>query len=359
GIDKDSLNYLWAVLARREGRLEEAHQLLLRSEPDTDDPVAWYHLKTKIADSLGNSAEAIEAASAMNRSAFELEVPPADREEWRRRAAAYREEQHELARTITPSWASKVPLLSEPAPRKVAFLVGFPRSGTTLLDTFLMGHREIVVLEEEQLVANAAPGVKIKDLPDMSLDFVKKARARYLRALSERAEDGFAGIVIDKFPLDMAAAPLIQAMFPGAPIIFAQRHPCDVVLSGFMQKFGLVNFNSIEDAADYYDAMMSIWTASRETMDLNVQTVVYEDLINDPEPVLRLVVDFLELEWDKDLLDHQRTARGRGTISTPSYDQVTEPLSSRFVGRWRRYERQLAPVLPLLVPWAERLGYKR
>jgi hypothetical protein len=177
--------------------------------------------------------------------------------------------------------------------------------------------------------------------------------------LSERVEDGFAGIVIDKFPLDMAAAPLIQAMFPGAPIIFAQRHPCDVVLSGFMQKFGLVNFNSIEDAADYYDAMMSIWTASRETMDLNVQTVVYEDLINDPEPVLRLVVDFLELEWDKDLLDHQRTARGRGTISTPSYDQVTEPLSSRFVGRWRRYERQLAPVLPLLVPWAERLGYKR
>lgn len=358
GLDKDSLSYLWAVLARREGRLQEAHEMLLRSDPHKDDPVAWYHLRAKLADRLGNSAEAFEAAAEMNRTALENRVPAAERAEWRRKTAAYRREQHELARAITPQWASRVPLLREPASKKVSFLLGFPRSGTTLLDTFLMGHGQITVLEEEQLVGKAAAGLEIKDLPNKSLIFLKQVRARYLNILSERVGNDFAGLVVDKFPLDMAVAPLIQAMFPGAPIIFMQRHPCDVVLSGFMQTFGMVNFSSIEDAADYYDALMTIWTRSRETMQLNAHTVVYEELIEDPETVLRRAVEFLGLEWDPRILDHQRTARERGTIITPSFDQVTEPISKAFSGRWTRYREQMGPVLPLLLSWAERLGYK-
>jgi hypothetical protein len=140
-------------------------------------------------------------------------------------------------------------------------------------------------------------------------------------------------------------------------MIFAQRHPCDVVLSGFMQPIGIVNFSNIAAAADYYDAMMSIWTAARETMALNVHTVVYEDLVADPEATLRPLVTFLDLDWDDRLLDHRRTAKSRGTIVTPSYDQVTEAVTTRPVGRWKRYRKQLEPVLPILLPWAERLGY--
>ena len=358
GLDKDSLSYLWAVLARREGRLEEAHEMLLRSEPHKDDPVAWYHLRAKLADRLDNPAEAFEAAAEMNRTALEMRVPAAERAEWQRKTTAYREEQHELASGITPQWASRVPLLHDPASKKVSFLLGFPRSGTTLLDTFLMGHGQITVLEEEQLVGKATAGLDIKELPTKSLIVLKQARARYLNILSERVGDDFAGLVVDKFPLDMAVAPLIQAMFPGAPIIFMQRHPCDVVLSGFMQTFGMVNFSSIEDAADYYDALMTIWTRTRETMQLNAHTVVYEELIEDPEAVLRRAVEFLGLEWDRRVLDHQRTARDRGTIITPSYDQVTEPISKSSSGRWTKYREQMQPVLPLLLSWAERLGYK-
>jgi len=148
-----------------------------------------------------------------------------------------------------------------------------------------------------------------------------------------------------------------QAGFPGAPMLFAQRHPCDVVLSGFMQPIGVVNFSNIEAAADYYDAMMSIWTAARETLGLNVHTVVYEELVQDTEPVLRAMLEFLGLEWDERFLDHRSTAKARGTIVTPSYDQVTEPISTRPVGRWKRYEEEMAPALPILMPWAERLGY--
>ena len=358
GIGKQELGYLWAILARREGKLEEARDLLAGADPAAD-PVAWNALRAKIADALGDSEQAFEAAAAMNQAAIDRSVRAEDRDEWSRRTSAYREEQRELAGTITPEWAAKVPLLAEPPRQRVAFLLGFPRSGTTLLDTFMLGHPEIAVLEEQQLVGAAAQVTgPIEDLPTVSKAKLKQARATYCDRLAEYVGAGFAGLAIDKFPLDMASAPLIQAMFPGAPILFMQRHPCDVVLSGFMQSFGLVNFSEIADAAEYYDALMRIWTASRETMALNVHDVVYEELVGDPEAVLKPAIAFLGLEWDDRILDHQRTAKARGTIQTPSYDQVTEPVTARASGRWKRYAKQLEPVLPILLPWAERLGYR-
>ena len=358
GIGKQELGYLWAILARREGKLEEARDLLAGADPAAD-PVAWNALRAKIADALGDSEQAFEAAAAMNQAAIDRSVRAEDRDEWSRRTSAYREEQRELAGTITPEWAAKVPLLAEPPRQRVAFLLGFPRSGTTLLDTFLLGHPEIAVLEEQQLVGAAAQVTgPIEDLPTVSKAKLKQARATYCDRLVEHVGAGFTGLPIDKFPLDMASAPLIQAMFPGAPILFMQRHPCDVVLSGFMQSFGLVNFSEIADAAEYYDALMRIWTASRETMALNVHDVVYEELVGDPEAVLKPAIAFLGLEWDDRILDHQRTAKARGTIQTPSYDQVTEPVTARASGRWKRYAKQLEPVLPILLPWAERLGYR-
>ena len=358
GIGKQELGYLWAILARREGKLEEARDLLAGADPAAD-PVAWNALRAKIADALGDSEQAFEAAAAMNQAAIDRSVRAEDRDEWSRRTSAYREEQRELAGTITPEWAAKVPLLAEPPRQRVAFLLGFPRSGTTLLDTFMLGHPEIAVLEEQQLVGAAAQVTgPIEDLPTVSKAKLKQARATYCDRLVEHVGAGFTGLAIDKFPLDMASAPLIQAMFPGAPILFMQRHPCDVVLSGFMQSFGLVNFSEIADAAEYYDALMRIWTASRETMALNVHDVVYEELVGDPEAVLKPAIAFLGLEWDDRILDHQRTAKARGTIQTPSYDQVTEPVTARASGRWKRYAKQLEPVLPILLPWAERLGYR-
>lgn len=358
GLGSDRLGYLWAVLARREGKLEEARQLLLQSDPG-DEPIAWHRLKTKIADARGDCAEAFAAATAMNLAARDLAMAAIDAEASEAKAIAYRENLQELARTITPEWAGRVPLMTEPALRRIAFLVGFPRSGTTLLDTFLMGHPDVTVIEEEQLVGKARRVIgEVKDLPGTSMELLAKARATYLDALGERVSADFAGLAVDKFPLDMALAPLIQAMFPGVPIIFAQRHPCDVVLSSFMQGFGLDNFADIGELAGYYDAMMGIWTKSRETMSLNAHTVIYEDLVRDPEATLRPVVQFLGLEWDDRLLDHRATARERGAIVTPSYDQVTEPLNKAPSGRWRRYEAQMSAVLPILLPWAERLGYR-
>ena len=358
GIDEQRLPFLSAVLARREGRLEDAHALLLKADRN-EEPVAWNALMAKVSEGLGDSAAAFEAATAMNRAAQDKSAGFVDREAWQRKANAHRAGLHQLARTITPEWTAKIPLLSGPPPKRLAFLLGFPRSGTTLLDTLLMGHPDVTVMEEKQLVGIAAREAgETGQLADASKATIEKARASYVRLLKTNVGDHFDGLVIDKFPLDMARAPFIQAMFPGAPIIFAQRHPCDVVLSGFMQPFGMVNFSDIADAADYYDAMMSIWTASREAMDLNVHTVVYEEMVQSPESTLRPLLDFLGLPWDERVLDHRSTAKARGTIVTPSYDQVTEAISTAPVERWKRYREQLAPVLPILLPWAERLGYR-
>ena len=356
GLGKDSLSYLWAVRAWREGRLEEARDLLKETE-FPDEPAAR-SIAIKVADALGDSEAAFQAAVVMNQLAVDRAVKGGDPEEWKRKAQAAREQQHQLARTITPQWASKLPVLSDPPRQKVSFLLGFPRSGTTLLDTFLLGHPDVHVLEEKQLVGEAARVTgRVENLPDVSIALLEKARRTYFEQLSEHVDRDFNGLVIDKFPLDMAAAPLIHAMFPGAPIIFAQRHPCDVVLSGFLQPFGIVNFSDIQACADYYDAMMSVWEASRNALPLNVHTVVYEELVRHPESTLRPVVSFLGLQWDDRILDHRRTAKDRGTIVTPSYDQVTQPLTTRTSGRWKRYRKQLEPVLPILLPWAERLGY--
>jgi tetratricopeptide (TPR) repeat protein len=358
GLGKDELAYLWAVLARREKRLEDARELLLKADP-AEEPVRWYALRAKILDELGDTGAAFEAASEMNRAAIAESVDPRERETWQRKSDNYRAELHELARMITADWAARVPRLAEPASKKVSFLLGFPRSGTTLLDTFLMGHPEVEVLEEKQLVGRAAGVIGgSMNLAGASMKRLRKARETYSGLLRDLVPPEFDGLVVDKFPLDMAAAPVIEAVFPRAPMIFAQRHPCDVVLSGFMQPIGIVNFSNIESAADYYDAMMSIWTAAREAMDLNVHTVVYENLVADPEGTLRPLLDFLGLEWNDRLLDHRRTAKSRGTIVTPSYDQVTEPVNTRAVGRWKRYAEQLEPALPILLPWAERLGYR-
>jgi tetratricopeptide (TPR) repeat protein len=348
------LGYVRAALALREGRAAEARELLLTEPPDRDS-VRWHRLMAKIADALGEPATAFAEAERMNRAVHEFD-------DWRARGAEYRERIRGLARIVTPKWAASLPRLEPLGRRSPGFLVGFPRSGTTLLDTFLMGHPDTIVLEEVHLLGAAERVIgKLPELPKLPLQKLADARAAYLEELDRHVELGFAGLVIDKLPLNMLGLPLIRSLFPDANIIFAQRHPCDAVLSSFMQSFvmndAMACFLTVEDAADLYDAAMDVYTRGRDALGVPVHTLVYERLIDDPQAELRPLIEFLDLDWRDDLLDHRATAKSRGAIITPSYDQVVQPLSRAPVGRWRRYQKQLEPVLPVLLPWAERLGY--
>lgn len=354
GITPEALSSLWASLAHRDGHLDEAKRLLLRGREHFHD-AHWDRLMTKVADASGESDDAFAAAEAMNRA-----VPHYDA--WRQRAAAYRANIRLTADVVTPEWISRMqPLAPDDRLPDVAFVVGFPRSGTTLLETFLLGHPKTQVVEEGRMLEEATRIVS--EAPDVEWrpELLRNARKTYIDELFQNIAPNFDGLVVDRHPLNMLRLPVIHALFPTAKVIFTRRHPYDVVLSAFMQSFrvnpAMASFLDLADAADFYDAAMTMWTRSRDAAPQEIHSVVYERLTADPSAELKPAVAFLGLDWRDELLDHQATAKTRGLITTASYDQVVQPLSRAPAGRWRRYREQLEPVLPVLRPWADRLGY--
>ena len=353
GVALEGLGLAPAALALRDHQPAEAKRIL-EANRHSADRVGWHRLMLRAADALGDPATASAAAVEMNRSVL-------DYDSWRKRGRDYRAQLRGWAAAMQ-TWPGELPTLKTRPGRAPAFLIGFPRSGTTLADTFLMGHPDVAVLEERHLLGAAEIAFgDMRRLPDASPEQLLAARMAYLAELGRYVDDSFGGVVVDKQPLNMTGVPFIAGIFPDAKLIFAQRHPCDVVLSAFMQSFALnpamASFLDVGDAADLYDAAMELFQLGRSRTAIPIHDLVYERLVDEPEPTLRSLLDFLGLEWRPEILDHRRTARDRGAVVTASYDQVVEPLSKAPRGRWRRYRKQLEPVLPVLLPWAERLGY--
>lgn len=345
------LPYLNALVLDREGRAGEALEAAL-AIPADQVPARRAELIGRLADKAGDADTAFAAYAEMNRLA-RIANPGAASQ-----AAAYRAHVAALGEMLSGDYALRwrpVPPGKRPPP---VFLVGFPRSGTTLLDTLLMGHPALNVMEEVPLLERAATALgDFARLPQLEEAETERLRDLYFDALGP--VDG--RIVIDKLPLNLLGAPLIHRLFPDAKFIFAARHPCDVVLSCFMQPFDLnpamANFLDLTDAARLYALALNFWERARATLPLAVHTLRYEDLVGDKEGEMRRLIAFLGLAWDDRVLDNQTTAIERGPIKTPSYAQVAQPIYKRARGRWERYRAQLAPVLPILAPWAEKLGY--
>jgi tetratricopeptide (TPR) repeat protein len=245
--------------------------------------------------------------------------------------------------------------------RSPVFLIGFPRSGTTLLDQILSSHPGIVCLEESEHFGDALSEVLADParafLPEtFAVDEIERVRESYWRRVDAPAS----AVVVDKFPLNIVVLPLIERVFPSAKIIFAMRDPRDVVLSCYQQRFvinaAMVQFLDLNRAGAYYDLVMSLMDRCRERLDLNLHQVRYEDVVNDLEAAARRLCDFLGVPFEPRMLNFNETAMRRH-IATPSARQVIQPLYNRSIGRWRRYEAELRPVLPVLTPWAKRFGY--
>jgi Flp pilus assembly protein TadD len=355
GVAPGEIAYLRALRLREEGRIEEALEMA-RQAPAEVEPARRALLIGRLADQAGDSAAAFEAFRQANAiAAEEPAAARADPQGYCRRIAA-------LTELIGADWYEGWSPAAAGDRAAPVFLIGFPRSGTTLLDTVLMGHPEVAVLEEEPLLERVSEALGgFERLPGLEPAEIGRLRALYFDALDRLVPAAGAGIVVDKLPLNLLAAPLIHRLFPEAKIIFAQRHPCDVVLSCFMQSFAIndamANFLDLGDAARLYDLVLTFWERCRDVLPLEVHIVRYEALVEDLEGEARTLLDFLGLTWHPAVLDHQRTAAGRGTILTPSYSQVIRPLYREASGRWQRYRAQMAPVLPLLAPWALRLGY--
>lgn len=256
-----------------------------------------------------------------------------------------------------------------PAPHSAAnpvFMIGFPRSGTTLLEQILASHPEVTTLEERDTLGDAAIELLAEEalgrwaaLPQTEIEHW---RERYW----QRVRSGCAGVAlmpvfIDKQPLNAALLPLIYRLFPSAAIILVLRDPRDVVLSCYQQRFGMnaamYQLLRLDTATAYYGAVMRLVESSRRKLPLRLHVLKYEEVVGSFEATARSLLSFLGLEWDERLRQHTATARRRA-IGTPSAAQVVRPLYGGARGKWRNYREFLEPYLPALQPWLRTLGYE-
>jgi tetratricopeptide (TPR) repeat protein len=244
-----------------------------------------------------------------------------------------------------------------------AFLIGFPRSGTTLVENVLASIPSVEALEERPTLAAGEPYLReggLTRLAAAASDELDPLRAAYWDYVAAAGIDAKGKLFVDKDPLKGLALPLIARLFPAARIIVMRRDPRDVVLSCFRANFAptaaAAEFTDLERAALHYDAVMRTQEAFLAALPLDRHELHYEALVADFDGETRRLADFLGVEWTEETRDFARTARRRG-VSTMSATQVTKRLydGSR---QWQRYEEQLRPILPILEPWVERFGYR-
>jgi tetratricopeptide (TPR) repeat protein len=320
--------------------------------------------KGRLLDKIGRFPEAFAAFAEAKRTLREIT------------GLEYRAEEAEgLARRLKAFFAApRLDILPRASARgdvaQPLFIVGFPRSGTTMIEQTLSAH-PMIAAGDELPVINELTGLmpRMFDSPLVYPDALAELwmgdrlegldnlrdyylqRARQLGALS----DGAAWFT-DKMPLNETHLGLIGLIFPKAPIIHVVRHPLDVALSVFSNHLthGFYCAYDLTSIARHYVLVMDLVEHYRREMDLRYLRVRYEDVIDDQEARVREMLAFAGATFDPSCLafhENRRYAR------TASYAQVTEKLYDRSRFRYRAYREELAPVIPILEPTIRRLGY--
>jgi Tfp pilus assembly protein PilF len=244
------------------------------------------------------------------------------------------------------------------------FLLGYPRSGTTLVENVLASAPGVLALEERDTLADTEEVLLANDGTMPALDAVDPAtlvrlREGYWRRVHAMTGDVAGQTFVDMNPFNGLKLPIIARLFPSARIVLMRRDPRDVVLSCFRINFtpstAAWAFSDLEETARHYDALMRLTELCRARLPLAVHEVRYDRLVTDFEATVRALAGFIGLEWTEDFLRFDKTARTRG-VRTASATQVRRGLFDGR-GQWRRYAALLEPFLPILAPWVERFGF--
>jgi len=272
-----------------------------------------------------------------------------------------------LESTPAERWkAGAMPKAVVQGPREHVFLLGFLRSGTTLLERILDMHPDVVNLEERDTLTSLSQQFmtvptgldRLAALEGRALDEARESYWRGVRAFGIEPEGK---VFIDKQPLNTFNLPLIAKLFPEAKILFAVRDPRDVLFSCFRRHFEvnpvMYEFLDLVSGAHFYDAVMNVGEIGRAKLPLTLLEHRYEDMIEDFDGRVRAVCDFLNIDWTDSMRDFSSKAR-ETAIRSPSAAQVRRPLYGEGVGQWRRYAAEFAPAQPILARWIERFGYQ-
>jgi tetratricopeptide (TPR) repeat protein len=229
------------------------------------------------------------------------------------------------------------------------FIVGMPRSGTSLVEQVLASHSKVFGAGELDHIKGLAKEVFSGRGPDtvaclQAADQSKLDRlaSRYLAVLSDAGEDVLR--VTDKMPANFLWLGFIGQLFPRARVIHCRRDPRDTCLSIYFQQFnkGHSYATDLDDLAFYYrqyERLMAHW---RQVLDIPLLEVSYAELVADLEGQARKMVDFLGLEWEDSCLDFHKSRRA---TATASWDQVRQPVHTRSVARWQHYRDHLGPLI--------------
>lgn len=317
-----------------------------------------------ILDAAGQYPQAFQAYTACNETLRQLHRRHAEE----RSILDYTRALLAALEAVTPeAWIqarATSPVASPPAAGH-AFLIGFPRSGTTLLEAALDGHPQVVSLEEHELLTEGVlqymrEPLDLEPLLRAGESKLQALRAAYWRHVAAAGVDPTGKVLIDKYPLNTLKLPLIARLFPEAKILFACRDPRDVVLGCFRRRFtmnaAMYQLLTLPGAAALYDATLQLAELVRPRLGLAWQVVRYENLVDDLPSQLQVIAAFLGLEAVAGLENFSTRMQARER-ATPSTAQLAQGLNRLGVGHWRHYRPEFEPILPVLAPWVQRLGY--
>jgi tetratricopeptide (TPR) repeat protein len=267
----------------------------------------------------------------------------------------------------SPSWSRPaVPPVRARAPTSHVFVMGFARTGTTLLETILASNDQVTAFDEKDCFPEEAKTLlrteegleRLASLDETRLAWLSGA---YWEKVREFGRPVAGKVFVDKWPFNSRRLPLIARLFPEARILFMTRDPRDVVLSCFRRSFTMncdtFEFLELEDCARHYGGILGLVARVREKLPLQMLDVRYENLVIDFDTTVRGICEFVGLRWDEAMRDFSHAADGTVDLYAQSGKQVRMGLYAGGSGQWRRFKEQLAPAFPILAPWVERLGY--
>ena len=232
------------------------------------------------------------------------------------------------------------------------FILGMPRSGTSLVEQILASHPQVYgageLLAIPRLIDQLRGDGNTKPRPTAFAhrEIAQQLSARFLLRLTQLAARKKATLVTDKNLNNALYLGLIATLFPHALLVHCRRDPRDVCLSCYFQNFHYMHFSwSLEEIAFYYGQYERLMTHWHKVLPLPIHDVCYEELIANQEHVTRRLLAHCGLSWDERCLAFYNTRRA---VQTASTIQVRKPLSAKSIGRWKHYQSHLGPLLEAL-----------
>ncbi len=375
GDDPVARTVLLQTAAR--GKDYELARKLVRDSGDlvrgSQAEIRFSHAAGKVCEATGDYKEAFEFYSRAN--ALVRELPRARRARSQEHLARLRSSQRSFEDAPSDFGAPGATVVAnEPDQDKddaitPIFLVGFPRSGTTLLERLVSGGPDVHITDElptMQRVVNRfyeitdSQYLTPESLEQLTANNIRELRSIYrdrVSAMVPRALEPNA-VLVDKNPMSIVDLPLIARLFPDSPILALFRDPRDVCLSCFTTEFTINRtthlFSSIQDTVALYETVMGLWKAHAPALGDRVMAIQYEELLTNLYEQLPEIMSFCGLEpSDANIAAGEAPRQAGDWVNTASYDSVSEPVHQRAIARWQRFEPFLGPDFAPLTPYID------